>query len=719
VAAFYDDDARVVGAGEAARRLDVSLVSGSFWGMFDARPALGRFFGEPEDRTPSGTAVAVLGFGFWQSSFGGAADVLGRQLLVGPRSYTIIGVAPKGFNGMSLRQVAVFIPLTAGGYDDFGDHYFSGHNLSWLQLIGRRRAGVEAAPANADLTLAFQRSRSGEPGLRPEAVARSSAELAPLAQARDPRGSDDARVTLWLTGTAAVVLLIASANVANLLLARGLRRRREMAVRVALGAGRRRLLRQLLVESALLTLLGGAAGLLIGHAGGGVLRRLLLADLDWSSIPLLDLRTLAFTAGVALITTLLTGLFPAWQAGSTDLVGALKAGGREGSRRRTRLRSALLVAQSALSVMLLIGAGLFVRSLHNVNAVDLGYDPGRLILVDVNLRGEQLAPEARTELNRRLLERALAVPGVERATVTFGLPFWRSNNTDLFVPGRDSLGGLGAFYENIVGADYFDVTGTTIQRGRAITAADREARARVAVVSETLGRRVWAGADPIGQCVKIGADTMPCTEVVGIARDVRWGSLGDDDRMQIYEPMDPRDAGSLYLRVRAHPEQIVEPLRRELQRLVPGAAYVSARVVATTLDPVLRPWRLGATMFSLFGGLALLVAAVGLYGMIAYSVAQRSHEMGVRAALGAARSDLIRLVMAEGLRITAVGILVGTALAFGVGPFIGSLLFGVGPRDLSTTGTVAAVLLLVAGIATLLPAWRAARADPSAALRTD
>ncbi len=595
-AAFYDDDQAVVGIGEDARQRGVTLASASYWSMFDARPLLGRFFSASEDRTPNGASVAVLGYGFWQSGFGGDRGVIGRQLYIGPRQYTIIGVAPKGFTGTSLRGVDAFIPITSGAFDAFGDQYYPRHNISWVEMIGRRRPGVSPEAVDADLTLAFQRSRASQtPPVRAENIPKSRAQVGSVLYNRGPKSGDEARVALWLSGVAAIVLLIACANVANLLLARALTRRREIAVRLALGAGRARLLRQLLTESTLLALAGGVAGLFAAHFGGGVLRQALLSDVDWSATPLFDGRMLLFTAAAALLTGVLTGITPAWHAGRSDLAGSLKAGGREGSRPRARLRSTLLVAQAALSVLLLVGAGLFVRSLRNVRSVDLGYEPSRLLIAMPDFRGQRPPPGEIPEFTRRLLERARGIPGVERAALTFGIPFWRSNTTDIYVPGRDSLNRLGSFYQNVVGEDYFEATGTRILKGRGLTVQDRAGPARVAVVSEMLARRVWPGADPIGKCIRISADTVPCSEVVGVAKDVRWGSLGDEDRMQVYEPMSPADAGTMFVRTAGDPRLVAEQLRRELQRLMPGMGFMNVRSLDSTLDPVLRPWRLGAT----------------------------------------------------------------------------------------------------------------------------
>jgi predicted permease len=515
-AAFFDAD-RVVGIGEPARELPVSLGSGTFWSMFEARPVLGRFFTAADDQPPAGSAVAVLGYGYWQSAYGGQADVLGKSLFVGARSYTIIGVAPQGFQGLSLRQVALFIPLTAGAYDDAGDRYVASYGFSWLEILVRRKPATSRQAAAADLTLVYQQSLAAQPGARPALVARSRVELAPVLYDRGPNKRREARVAMWLAGVAVVVLLIACANVTNLLLARALRRRREIAVRLALGVARSRLLRQLLTESGLLALLGGAAGMLLAHYGGSVLRRALLSYVDWTTTSLFDGRILLFTFAIALFTGILTGVLPALQSGRTEVTGSLKAGGREGGQGISRMRGGLLVLQAALSVMLLIGSGLFLRSLRNATAVDLGYQPEHLLMVGTNYRGTRLPAEERHALQRRMLERAGSLPGVQSVAVTYGTPYWSSLVEDVFVPGRGSVNELGPIYLNRISGDYFATTGTPILRGRALTEADRANPLGATVVSETMARRLWPGQEALGQCIKLDADTMPCSQVVGIA----------------------------------------------------------------------------------------------------------------------------------------------------------------------------------------------------------
>jgi predicted permease len=326
----------------------------------------------------------------------------------------------------------------------------------------------------------------------------------------------------------------------------------------------------------------------------------------------------------------------------------------------------------------------------------------------------------RTELRRRLAERARALPSVENVASTMTVPFWRSINEDLFVPGIDSVGSLGDFYLNAVSADYFATTGTRIVRGRGIEDGDVSGASPVIVVSRSMAQRLWRSEDVLGKCVKVGADTMPCRTVVGIAQDMRWGTFDDSRPLQFFlSEQQYREADGLYIRTRGDARAATPAIRRELQRLAPGLAYVEARPLEDVIDPQLRPWRLGATMFTVFGLLALLLAGIGLYSAIAYGVAQRRHEIGVRLALGAQTSNIARMVVGEGLRVVAIGVVIGIALSLGAARYIASMLFGVSARDPWTVGIVAVTLLAVALAASLIPAWRATRVDPVGALRAD
>jgi predicted permease len=311
-------------------------------------------------------------------------------------------------------------------------------------------------------------------------------------------------------------------------------------------------------------------------------------------------------------------------------------------------------------------------------------------------------------------------PGVERAAITSSVPFWMTWNEDLRVPGIDSVSRLGEFSTNAVSPDYFATMGTRILRGRGITDADRERGALVAVVDQAMARVLWPNADPIGRCLKIGGDTVPCSTVVGVSQDIRRSGFAEPDMEYYLAAAQRPDAGSgIFVRTRGDARRASEDIRRVVQRVVPSTIYVSARPLQDLIDPELRPWRLGATMFSVFGALALLLAAVGLYGVIAFDVAQRTHELGVRVALGARAGDILRLVIGEGLRVTAAGILIGGLVAIAAGGWVAPLLFRISPHDPLTLTAVALVLLLIAVVASGLPAWRATRVDPNSALRAD
>jgi len=726
------------GVGEDAREMDISAVSASFWRLFDTRPALGRFFTPEEDRAPEGTMVAVLGYGYWQTAYGGRTDILGKPITIGSQSYTIIGVAPKDFVGVGMAPSAAFLPITAWANVSFGaragrdgpfggrrPEYHSTHNIQWMEMLARRKPGVSLATASADLSNAYRRSyiaqKSVNKSIRPPELAKPRAVASPLLRERGPRQGNDSKVATWLVGVAGIVLLIACANVGNLLLARAFARRREIAVRLALGVSRHRLLRQLLTESLLLAALGAVAGLALAQWGGGVLRGMLLENVDWPST-FGDGRVLMFTLVATVLAGLLTGLAPALHAGREDIAATLKSGAREGTYQRSRTRIALLVIQGALSVVLLVGAGLFVRSLRNVRSVDLGYDASGVLYTEVKLRGVPLDSVQTGELRRRLIESATSLPFVESAARTVTVPFWSSITQDLQVAGIDSVDRLGDFYYNAVSPEYFTTMRTPLRRGRLLAASDTRNAPLAMVVSESMSKKLWPGKDAIGQCVRVGSDSVPCTEVVGIVKDIKRESLTDDAGLQYYLPIDQLErgiGGGIFVRARGDAKTYQESIRREMQKVMPGAAYVTLTPFENLVGGQMRSWTLGATMFTVFGVLALLVAAVGLYSVIAYNVAQRTHELGVRVALGARSPDVVRLVVGEGIRVSVVGVAIGTIVALAAARYVGPLLFSVSPKDPLVFATVGGVLLIVAVVASLVPAWRASRVDPSVALRGD
>ena len=723
-----------VGVGAESREMQVGVVSASFFGFFDAPPVVGRYFTTAEDTTPSGTPVAVLGYGYWRTAFGGRRDVLGRTLQVGATSYTIIGVAARGFVGLwPAEPPAVFVPITVYGAEmavNFrirGEAWYDTYHWMWASMLAGRKPGVSLAAATADLTTAYLRSYAAaeerDRDRTPVAITKPHAIAASVLSERGPNESSEAKVATWIGGVAVIVLLIACANVANLLLARALRRRREIAVRIALGVSRARLLSQLFTESVLLAVLGGAAGLLVAQFGGRVLRAELLPRTAETTV-LSDPRTLLFVGVAALAAGLLTGLTPVLQLRRADLTGDLKAGVREGGVVRSRTRVALLVLQGTLSVVLLVGAGLFVRSLRNVRTVRLGYDVDPVLIVDLQMRGVNLDSAAAVALRTRLLDGARTIPGVAHAARRVTVPFWSMWNTDLHVAGIDSVERLGEFDLNAVSAEYFATMGTRILRGRGIAETDVAGAPRVMVVAQSMAKALWPGREALGQCVRVGSDTVPCTTVVGIAEDIKAQELGDSASSRYYYyylsavQFNP-DAGGLFVRTLGPAAAGEETVRRRLQALMPGVSYVTVTPFSEILGNRTQAWRLGATMFTVFGALALALAAIGLYSVIAYNVAQRTQEMGVRLALGAQARDVVRLVLRDGLRLAVVGVVLGGAVALVVSRWVRPLLFGVSPRDPLVFGGVAVALLAVAGLASAIPARRAARVDPMQALRTE
>ena len=726
--AAFANQTTAVGTGDAAREYPVGQVSATFFDFFDARPVIGRFFTAAEDTTPRGADVVVLGHEFWQREFGGA-NVLGQVLHVANIPATIIGVAPEGFTGVMDAEPALYIPITtyAGSRPPpDGVTYYTRYNWGWMSMMVRRKPGISIEQASADASQAYRLSweadRSEDPGVTPLEIAKPRAIVGAMRVTAGPDPGLEARTALWVTGVAAIVLLIACANVANLFLARALGRQRETAVRLALGVSRRRLMRQYLTESLTLSLIGGAVGMGVASRGGAAIRKMLISSGGASLDVFTDWRTLGLAVGVALVAGVLTGLAPALLSGRGDLAKTLKAGAREGTYQPSRTRTILLITQGALSVALLVGAALFVRSLDRVKSMRMGYDAEPVLRVGRNLRGMQLSDTALIALREQLLATAQSLPMVERAAFASTVPFWSTSSTNLSVAGIDSVRRLGDFTYQTATTDYFEVMGTRILRGRAFTAADRAGAAPVTIVSAGMAGVLWPGKDALGQCMRVGGDTMPCRTIVGIAEDIVQRDVTNDKRYQYYLPIEqyrPANGSYLLLKMRGDPAVQGEAVRKALQTVMPGQSYVTVRPLRDAVDAAQRSWRLGATMFVAFGLLALAVAAIGLYGVIAYNVTQRMHEVGVRMALGAQAGDILRLVVGQGLRFAVAGVAVGVILALFAATWLQPLLYKQSARDPVIYVIVSAILMIVAVIASASPAVRAARADPTTALRTE
>jgi predicted permease len=724
----------VGGEGEDVRVRKVAGVSASFFGFFEGAPALGRYFGPAEDAAPMGALVAVIGHAFWRTSYASGA-VVGRPLKVGQLTYTIVGVAPEGFVGtVGGGPPDVFVPITTvpanlGPWN--AANYHTAYNWDWTGVLVRRRPGVGVDEASADLSSAYIQSRASaralNPRVLPDSLARPRAIAGPVKTAAGPDPGPESKVLLWVAGVAVVVLVIACASVANLMLARVIRRRREVTMRLALGVSRTRLGAQFVTESLVLALLGCLAGLLVAQWSGTAIRRLLLPE--GSAFNLADdWRTIGVALGCAVLCTLLTAIAPVLVATRTDLAGVLNSGARAGHRQGSPLQVGLLVLQASLSVVLLVGAALFVRSFGNARAIPLGYDPGPVLEVISDFRGQATEDSTRAMARRRLLAEAQALPGVEHAAV-INSGLFRTNTAELRVPGIDSVAALGRFNFQMATADYFRVMRMEVVRGRGLEAGDRLGAPLVAVVSEAMGQVLWPGRDPLGQCLHVGfgqspnLEAAPCTTVVGIAANTVQQDLTEDPKYMYYLPIEqvaPGLTSTMLLRMAGGvtaPE--VERVRRELTRAMPGDGFVVVRPLQEVVDDTSRSWRLGATLFVAFGGLAFLVAIVGLYGVISYNVAGRMHELGVRVALGAQSRSVVRLVVGQGVRLALAGVVIGLAIALVASRWVQPLLFQQSATDLSIYALVGLAMIAVALVASLAPALRAAKADPNSVLRAE
>jgi predicted permease len=722
------------GDGEDVRVRKVAGVSASFFDFFDAPPVLGRYFFDAEDTTPMGALVAVIGYTFWRTDLA-SGDVVGRNLKVGRLDYTIVGVAPERFVGtVSGGAPDVFVPITTiaanlGPWNQ--SSYFTTYSWDWTEVLVRRRPGVSVEAASADLGQAYVRSRAAARALNPrvmaDSLARPRAIAGPVKTAAGPGAGPEAKVLLWVTGVAGIVLLIACASVANLMLTRVIRRRREITVRLALGVSRSRLVAQFVTEIVVLALLGAVAGLVIAQWSGIAIRSLLLPE--GSPFNLFeDWRTIGVALACAATCTLLTAIAPALVATRSDLAVMLKSGAREGTHQRSRLQTGLLVFQVSLSVMLLVGAALFVKSFGNARALPLGYDARPVLEVFSDFRDLELDDSAGAIARTQLLAAAQALPGVDYAAAINSRLF-RTNTAELRVDGIDSVAALGRFNFQAATEAYFDVMQMRILRGRGLESRDRAGTPLVTVVSESMGRVLWPGRDPIGECIRVSigdgsdVDTVPCTTVVGIAQNTMQQNLTDDPMYMYYLPAEqvlPGQQSTMLLRMSGGSAlSQMERVRRELTRAMPGDGFVVVRPLQEVVDDKHRSWRLGATLFVAFGGLAFIVAVVGLYGVISYDVAGRMHELGVRIALGAQPGSVVRLVVTRGTRFAVAGSLIGLGFALGAARWVQPLLFHESASDPATYAFVGGAMVLVAVSASLVPALRASRADPAASLRAE
>jgi putative ABC transport system permease protein len=708
------------GRGERATNLDGMLVSASYFALLGVSAERGRFFREDEDVAPIGAPVAVISHPFWQRQFAGTTNALGAKLQLGDRQFTVIGIAPPGFTGLGYAAPDVWLPISSGGAMQFLGKQWSTQSIAtWLRIYARMKPGVPLAEAAND---AMRVARAAAPQAFFTQTGWSF-NARPIMAARGEDEGASTTVATLLGAMSLMVLLIACANVANLLLARGIRRRREMAVRLALGVTRRRLIEQLLTESVLLSVLGGTAAIFVAHWGGALARRLLLGGLPLAA-SVLDARVLAFTAVVSLIVGFFTGLIPALQASRTEVYTTITASGNRGGARRSRAQSALLAVQAALSLVLLVGAGLFGRSLLAIDALHMGVDADQVFVGSMNLRSVGRPASEADAVFARALEQVAGIPGIASAAVSTTIPFGPSYGTEVGVMQADSVRHYDAMY-NIVTPNYFRTLGASLLMGRDFSEGDREGTPRVVIVSEMLATRGWPHENPVGRCLRVDADSLPCATVIGVAENVRRQSIFEDSTNTIYLPL---AQGRSWLsqrfivaRAARDPAGIAETVRHAMQMAAPELPFADVRLIRN--EPTVRhetlPFRLGAAMLGVFGALALLLAAVGVYGVISYDVGQRTREIGVRMALGARAADVASLVMRGGLSVVVIGGVIGAGVALAGGRVLEPLLYDTSPRDPLVLGAVALVLLVVATLACLLPARRAMRVDINAAIREE
>jgi predicted permease len=702
------------------------IVTGNYFSLLGAPMAAGRGFVPAEDSAPGAAPVVVLSYGLWQRRFGGAAMV-GQAITLNGRSFTVVGVTAEGFNGTGgVFGPALWVPwamyreVTTG----FLRNNWDSRRALNFQIVGRLKPGVTVEAAQANLgTIATALAEAYPNDNRGRSIAvlpLADTVLSPNPQQRQQFTTAGA-LLMVIVG---VVLLIACANVANLLLGRAAARRQEIAVRVSLGAGRGRLVRQLLIESVLLAALGGAAGLLIAYWSRFALLALRPPFLPEGALTMvMDGRVLVFTAVVALGTGLLFGIMPALQFSRPDLAVELKDRSSQpaGSGRRLTLRNGLVVAQVALSMVALISAGLFLRSLGNARQIDPGFDASRLAVLSFDLVARGLPVEAVPERQREIMDRVRSVSGVERAalantTPLFGGGFART----VFLEGQDVTDPrAGRFVAiSIVGDGYFETTGIPLLKGRDFTAADTPQSPQAVIINETMARQFWPDQEPLGQRFRFSGQQQ-LTEVVGVARDSKYNFIGEDPQPYLYQPLRQVPQGNTAVLLRsANPEAALALVRSAVQQMEAQMPLTGVFTMRALLDQSLWAPRMGATLLGVFGGLALVLAAVGVYGVMAYSVTQRTREIGVRLALGATTGDVRRQVLTQGLTLTAVGVAAGVGAGALLARLIVGLMYNVSPFDPITFTVIPLTLLAVAALAIYIPARRASRVDPVIALRS-
>jgi predicted permease len=701
-----------LGRGPDAPRIKGSMVAGDFFTVLGVRPAAGRFFSADDARPDAPEHAAVISHGFWERHFAGAPSAIGARLFLSGVDVTVIGVAPSGFTGVEMDAADFWVPLESVApiriqpnwkeWDGFG-----------AKAVVRLRDGVSPSTADAEATLILRRLPERSRAKSDETVQLGSV-IPGRAVAEQPA---EVKVSTRLVIAAALVLLAACANLANLLLVRALSRRREIALRLAVGISRQRLVGQLVLESLIIAALGAGAALLAAKWGGAALRSLVFPQMQWAT-GTVDARVLLFSIVCAVVVALLATLAPAIRMTRSDVALALRSASPQLAMSAGRWRQGLLTVQVALSVLLIVGAAAFGQSLRRAYAFDMGVDVDRVIVTRLFLEDDSLNSAGRRAMLDEAFRRARGLPGVERVSIAASVPLGGYTATRVSVPRGDS--GISVVWS--MTPDLQQTLGFRLLRGRRIHADDVRGNP-VVLVTETTARRLWPVTEAIGQCARFGADTSPCREVVGVVRDIRTRSIREEAPMAALLPTAEPELGELgawlVLRTTVDPRTLLPQLHSTFRDVRPDLATVEIRPLAQLLDYDYRPLRLGTAMFGTFAILAVVLAGVGLFGILAFSVAQRTSELGIRSALGARAGNLIRLVVGEGLAIVAIGLVLGGLASWYASVAVQSLLFNTSVRSAATLAAAAVLLGVVALAASAIPAWRATRVDPASALRAE
>jgi len=696
--------------GVEPQRVRGGFVSDNFFKIVGVEPALGRGFG-PGDDALSAELVCVLQHEAWQNVFGGDPAIIGKSVVLNNAPFTVVGVLPRGFR-FPFDEVEIWMPHHS--YPNFkaGDGYLD-RATGLVAPIGKLKVGVSLSEGQAELkTIAARLAR--------EYPAAGEGRTLNARSLRDSVVSNVRQMVLVLMGAVAFVLLIACANVANLMLARASARQTEIATRAALGAGRGRLMKQLLTETGLLWAGGGLLGLAFGQFGLQALLASAPVPLPGGIVPTLDWMVLAFSFVISAATGILFGAFAAVRFSRPNLSATLKEGGRTGEAPgRTRLGGALVVAQVALTLVMLVGSGLMLRSFQKLTHVDVGFKTENLLTLEYRLPANRYPDGAQQwEIHRRIVERVRAVPGVTSASVARAVPFGGNGSNPPFeIPGRPPLakGDTPRLQLNFIDAYYFETMAIPLLRGRVLSDQDGPATPRVVVINRRMAERYWPGQDPVGRAIHFPDARTPLTAtIVGVVGDVKHYGLSEPDGMQAYafQAQLPHIFNSLIVRTEGDPVAKTNAVRQAVWSVDPEQPMWKIYTMDFMVNRSLGQPRFLMRLMTVYSGVALLLAAVGLYGVMAYSVSQRSRELGVRMALGAESGDVLRLVLNRGLRLTLTGLVLGVIASLALGGSIQSLLYGVPSGDPATLAGAAAVLAIVALVASYVPARRATRTNP-------